>query len=50
MLKFLKNNKLVQIGLFIVLIPLLCFGFSELLTFLLKAGRIVGTFIHNINY
>ncbi len=49
MLENLKNNKILKIGIILLLLPLLCFFLSEVIIFLLNLGRIVGTIIHNIN-
>ena len=48
MLNSLKNKKVVLILLLVLLMPIICYSFSEVVKFLLELGRLVGSNIHNL--
>lgn len=48
MLDYLKQNKIIQIVIIILLLPIICFFLNEMINFIFNLGKIVGTTIHNI--
>ena len=50
MLEYIKNNKVIQLIILLLLLPFICFCLNEIINCLFNLGKIVGTIIHNIAF